>query len=229
MHDEIEYKSNYKLIITSAIGLWFILHFLSRWLVVFFYVTEEISLANVFFSTSTSLAVFSYSIIILIISGNNPGNFLSEQFDYKDVNYKRLLIYCCIAAAILIVEVLMIVGLVMYFNFFDLSDYETQDYTGNLFYKVFAALIMASVVAISEETFFRGVFWKLVNPTSKTQLILLIILNSVIFAFFHIDRFSGIYVIPSAIVLNIIYLKNDNLIYPVAFHFLQNFIVYLCM
>jgi membrane protease YdiL (CAAX protease family) len=85
---------------------------------------------------------------------------------------------------------------------------------------IIAILTVDIVPAIAEETLFRGVF--LNNLTRHYGVLKALIVISVLFAFIHVNPSVIVSIFLLGLILGYVYLKTENLIYPIMLHFFYN-------
>ncbi|MEI3611914.1 CPBP family intramembrane glutamic endopeptidase [Pseudogracilibacillus sp. SO30301A] len=89
--------------------------------------------------------------------------------------------------------------------------------------QMFCIFISACIIApVAEEFIFRGYFLKRI--AQKTNIIFSLIITNLIFAILHMD-YIGAFMF--GFLLSLIYLKTNNLLYPIMIHFLNNTLVSL--
>ena len=96
----------------------------------------------------------------------------------------------------------------------------TLSYEMDSFWKYIISLISLAVLpAICEELLFRGV---IVNSLKSKSYMFAIFVSSLMFAIFHFSLSQLIYPFCFGIILSIVYLKTDNLLFPILLHFANN-------
>lgn len=83
-------------------------------------------------------------------------------------------------------------------------------------------LIMAILPGICEELFFRGVFLKSLGLKMNFHVANLI--TSIIFAGLHFQPYKIVAMFLLSIILGYIYFYTRNILYPIVFHFMNNFL-----
>ena len=78
---------------------------------------------------------------------------------------------------------------------------------------------LAVIPAICEEILFRGV---LINTLKHKGHIFAIVASAIMFAIFHFSPLQLIYPICFGLILGIIYLRTQNIIFPIIIHFINN-------
>lgn len=96
----------------------------------------------------------------------------------------------------------------------------TLNYEINSFPKYLISLISLAVVpAICEELLFRGV---IINVLRERGTAFAIIMSSVMFSLFHFSLSQLIYPVCFGIILAIVYLRTNNIFFPMLLHFANN-------
>jgi len=78
---------------------------------------------------------------------------------------------------------------------------------------------LAIIPAVCEELLFRGV---IVNALKCKGNIFAIILSSIMFSIFHFSPSQLIYPVCFGLILSIVYLRTNNIIFPILLHFINN-------
>ena len=78
---------------------------------------------------------------------------------------------------------------------------------------------LALIPAICEELIFRGV---ITSALKQKGQIFAIVLSSIMFAMFHFSPSQLIYPICFGLILAIVYLRTNNIIFPILLHFINN-------
>ena len=93
-------------------------------------------------------------------------------------------------------------------------------YSINKPWKLFISIVsMAVIPAVCEELVFRGV---LVNALKSKGQIFAVILSSVMFAMFHFSPTQLLYPLFFGLILAIVYLRTNNIAFPIILHFINN-------
>jgi hypothetical protein len=86
------------------------------------------------------------------------------------------------------------------------------------------SLLILPIMAIYEEVLFRGVIYGLLKKHFKINIIISVLITSILFTLFHL-RFTYMGIIDLIIVsafFNYIYIRKQNLLYPIIVHLLYN-------
>ncbi len=78
---------------------------------------------------------------------------------------------------------------------------------------------LAVIPAVCEEMVFRGV---LVNALKHKGKVFAVVLSSVMFSIFHFSPSQLIYPICFGLILAIVYLRTNNILFPMLLHFINN-------
>ena len=78
---------------------------------------------------------------------------------------------------------------------------------------------LAVVPAICEEMLFRGV---LVNALKHKGKVFAVVISSIMFSIFHFSPSQLIYPICFGLILAIVYLRTNNILFPMLLHFINN-------
>jgi len=78
---------------------------------------------------------------------------------------------------------------------------------------------LAVIPAVCEELLFRGI---IVNALKHKGHVFAIVLSSVMFSIFHFSPSQLIYPICFGLILSIVYLRTNNIIFPILLHFINN-------
>lgn len=96
----------------------------------------------------------------------------------------------------------------------------TLSYEMDSFWKYIVSMIsLALLPAICEELLFRGV---IVNSLKSKSYMFAIFISSFMFAIFHFSLSQLIYPFCFGLILSVVYLKTDNLLFPMLLHFANN-------
>ena len=87
---------------------------------------------------------------------------------------------------------------------------------------IMAVFAMAILPAVVEELLFRGVIFK---SLKKYGPLLAILLSSLLFAMYHLNPMQLVYQFVMGVVFSVVYLKTNNLLYPIILHFVNNFAI----
>lgn len=204
----MERKNNY-----FVLGLLIILYFLSDFIINFIIIKLLGGYDN---KINYDLSVTYSRLIILIIVGAILNKKLSAYVKFKAVSLKKLLI---IILGSIIYSFLVV--LIKNQNIAEYSFHWSQEY--NIY------LISAIIVApFYEEIFYRGLPAEyLLNKNISP--IFIIILTSILFGLTHLPSINQVlYATIIGLITSWIYTRERNLVYPIIFHLVYNFIV-LCI
>lgn len=133
------------------------------------------------------------------------------------------LAFILISIALGIATLFLLSGTINYFQLLvDKMGIETGTlpYELNSWPKYLISLISLAVVpAICEELLFRGV---VVNGLKERGTAFAIIMSSVMFSLFHFSLAQLIYPVCFGIILAIVYLRTNNILFPMLLHFANN-------
>ena len=160
-------------------------------------------------------SLFMDGIIVLIFfffNKNKDNKILSKP------TFKKVLIYILLAVLLY----LLLYPIVTVFNniickFFPKSDFKYKLTTTNYFISLVSMVILP---AIAEELLFRGLIFK---GLQKHSNIFAIIMSSIMFSLFHLSLEQTIYPILMGLVLAVIMCYENNIIYCITIHFVNNF------
>ncbi len=144
----------------------------------------------------------------------------SEVFNKPD---KKSYKYLAICIAIGVASLFLLSGSLNYFQLLiDKLGFKsaTLSYKLNSPGKYLISLISLAVIpAICEELIFRGV---IVNGLKSKGTTFAIILSSIMFSMFHFSASQLIYPFCFGLILSIVYLRTQNIIFPIILHFTNN-------
>lgn len=89
---------------------------------------------------------------------------------------------------------------------------------------IILSILILPIMAIYEEVLFRGVIYGLLKKHFKINIIISVLITSMLFALVHlIFNYMGVidYIIVSSF-FNYIYIRKQNLLYPIIVHLLYN-------
>lgn len=92
----------------------------------------------------------------------------------------------------------------------------------SFFHMLFIFVSTCGVAPIAEEFIFRGLFLKRI--AKKTNMIVSLMVTNVLFAILHLD-FVGSFMF--GFLLSLIYVKTNNLLFPIIIHFINNTVLSL--
>ncbi len=165
---------------------------------------------------SLLLSIFMDGLLVLafFFFNKNKNNQIT-----KKPTAKKLLLYVALAIGcyLLFYPIVTVVNSVIY-KFFPSNDLKYNLTTTNYFISIISMVILP---AIAEELIFRGIIFKGLQKHSNTFAI---IVSAVMFALFHLSLEQTIYPILMGIVLAVIMCHENNIIYCIAIHFVNNFI-----
>ena len=122
-----------------------------------------------------------------------------------------------------IATLFLLAGTLNYFQFFIEKiglNISTPTIEINSFGNYLISLVSLAVIpAICEELLFRGV---LVNCLKHKGPMFAVVFSSIMFAIFHFSPLQLIYPICFGLILGIVYLRTDNIIFPILLHFINN-------
>ena len=84
---------------------------------------------------------------------------------------------------------------------------------------IISLISLALIPAVCEEILFRGV---IVNALKHKGYWFAIVLSSIMFSIFHFSPAQLIYPICFGLILAIVYLKTNNIVFPILLHFINN-------
>ncbi len=84
---------------------------------------------------------------------------------------------------------------------------------------IISLISLAVLPAICEELLFRGVITTALKPKGK---MFAVVVSSIIFSIFHFSPSQLIYPICFGLILGIVYLRTNNIIFPILLHFVNN-------
>lgn len=84
---------------------------------------------------------------------------------------------------------------------------------------IISLISLALIPAVCEELIFRGV---LVNTLKHKGKMFAIILSSIMFSIFHFSPSQLIYPMCFGLILGIVYLRTNNILFPIILHFINN-------
>ena len=84
---------------------------------------------------------------------------------------------------------------------------------------IISLISLAVIPAVCEEMIFRGV---LVNALKHKGKIFAVVLSSIMFSIFHFSPSQLIYPICFGLILGIVYLRTNNILFPMLLHFINN-------
>lgn len=87
-------------------------------------------------------------------------------------------------------------------------------------------ILMTVIVPISEELFYRGLFFNLIKRNNQKNYLIPIIITSTFFSIYHFD-FSFIFIdhFVFSVIVTSLYIKFKNLYYSIFFHVLTNYFI----
>ena len=80
-------------------------------------------------------------------------------------------------------------------------------------------LALAVIPAVCEEMIFRGV---LVNALKHKGKVFAVVISSIMFSIFHFSPTQLIYPVCFGLILSIVYLRTNNILFPMLLHFINN-------
>ena len=193
-----------------------------------FFATIGLIIASLFGVTSESFLLFLNTAVgSLILSIFMDGLIFLAFFIFnKNKNnkittkptIKKVLIYISIA----IICYLLLYPIVTIFNnliykFFPRNDLKYELTLANYFISLISMVLLP---AIAEELLFRGLIFKGLQKHSNTFAI---IISSLMFTLFHLSLEQTIYPILMGLVLAVIMCYENNIIYCIIVHFINNF------
>lgn len=84
---------------------------------------------------------------------------------------------------------------------------------------VISLISLAVIPAVCEELIFRGI---LVNALKSKGKVFAIVLSSIMFSIFHFSPSQLIYPICFGLILGVVYLRTNNILFPMLLHFINN-------
>ena len=84
---------------------------------------------------------------------------------------------------------------------------------------IVSLISMAIIPAVCEELIFRGVITTALKPKGQ---IFAVVLSSAMFAMFHFSPSQLIYPLCFGLILGIVYLRTNNILFPILLHFINN-------
>ena len=130
-------------------------------------------------------------------------------------------VFACIGLGI--ATLFLVSGVLNYFQLFiEKLGFKTSTlpYELNSTYSYIISLISLAVIpAVCEELIFRGI---LVNALKSKGQIFAIPLSSIMFSIFHFSPSQLIYPICFGLILSIVYLRTNNILFPMLLHFINN-------
>lgn len=141
----------------------------------------------------------------------------NETF-FKKCSLKKVLLYISIAIVILFILypfIACIDSVLIKLNWAKNASNPTMD-LGNFFLSIIFRVLLP---AICEEMIFRGIIFKGLKNKGKAFSI---ILTSFMFAIFHMSISQFVYQFLVALVLCVVMYYEDNLLYPIIIHFVNN-------
>ena len=166
-------------------------------------------ISRIFFIIITVLVAFA-----IISNLKNKDNIdIRKELNFKNLNFKLLfkVAFLSFFVRILVEQLIPIIGIE-----------ETIVTIPSSFLEIVIEIIVTWIFApIFEEIIFRfGLYNKL---NKKINYIISMLITSIIFAFIHDYKLDGIIIITIiSLIWNYFYYKTNNLIYPIALHFLHN-------
>lgn len=152
-------------------------------------------------------------LIFLFFNKNKDNKILSKP------KLKKVLTYILLAILfyLLLCPIVTVFNSVIY-NFFPKNDLKYELTTTNYFISLVSMVVLP---AIAEEILFRGLIFK---GLQKRSNIFAIIISSIMFSLFHLSLEQTIYPILMGLVLAVIMCYENNIIYCITIHLVNNFI-----
>lgn len=174
--------------------------------------------------TGSLVPQVSFLIVFFYVNEKRKINYkLANQINFK-INYLVLLM-------VILIGIMAIFGFTPLTNLIDYFTaqlgYSTQATNIDLssFWKFFGAIFYVALLpAICEELIFRGI---ITNGLKKYGIVVAIALSAVLFALMHQNLQQLIYQLFLGAIMAYIVLKTGSIIYTMALHFFNNFIIIL--
>ncbi len=177
--------------------------------------------------------VFSYLVIFIayvfyLLLGTNDANYFVINYgSYILILYNIIYIFylrrkniiLCKKTKPILPFIMLGISFACFCNMIILTINKNQVIDVNIYVLIFSSALIGP---IAEENIFRHLLVK--NIEKFNNKILTIIIASLIFAVMHDGIINIIYTFILGIILNIIYIKNKNLLYPIIVHCSANFI-----
>lgn len=173
-----------------------------------------------------------YSLVILFIIIQSVYVFLENQhynlnlFNSKGHNYRKIISF---GMALILINQLVFIFLVSK-KIISGPSGSIINQLGN--HEIFLFVYLLIIGPILEETFFRGIFYRLLLPTNKIKaastvinykLWIIIFINAILFSYLHSPSgLSSICYFIGSIILSISYLKSKDLKVPILLHSFNN-------
>ena len=151
--------------------------------------------------------------IFLFLNKKKDNHILKKPTTKKILFYVLLTIICYLLVNPIVNSFSSIIS-----HFFPINDLTYSLNTKNYFISLIS---MAVLPAIAEELLFRGIIFKGLQKRSNTFAI---IISAIMFALFHLSLQQTIYPLLMGIILAVIMCHENNIIYCILFHFLNNFL-----
>ena len=162
------------------------------------------------------LTLFMDVLLVLtffLFNKNKNNQIISKPTTKKVLTYVLLALACYI----LLYPIVTVFNSVIY-NFFPTNDLTYKLTTANYFVSLVSLVLLP---AVAEELIFRGIIFKGLQKRSNRFAI---IISSIMFSLFHLSLEQTIYPILMGIVLAVIMCYENNIIYCITVHLINNFI-----
>lgn len=162
-----------------------------------------------------SLAMDAIIILVFLIANKNKSNKI-----IKKPTIKKILIYSLLAIVcyLLLCPIVNVINELIYKIGIQPSNLTYKLTTTNYFISIISLVIAP---AIAEELLFRGLIFKGLQKGGNTFAI---IISALMFSLFHLSLEQTIYPFIMGLVFGVIMCKENNIIYCILVHLLNNFI-----
>jgi len=175
-----------------------------------FFTFIETAIGNLILSLFMDLFI----ICMFLFFNRNKNNKIFYKPTFKKISIYILITVLCY----LLINPVVISFNSLIYNFFPTNDLKYSLTTSNYLISIIS---MAILPAIAEELLFRGIIFKGLQKSGNTFAI---IISSKMFALFHLSLDQTIYPFIMGIILAVIMCHENNIIYCIIFHFLNNFL-----
>ena len=131
--------------------------------------------------------------------------------------------YVIICIVFGLVSFFLLSGLISHFEWFikllGYSDKSEPLVLNNIKDLLICYVSLAILPAVCEELLFRGV---IINCLKHKGKVFAVVLSSIMFAVFHFSPVQLIYPICWGLILGIVYLRTQNILFPILMHFINN-------
>lgn len=141
---------------------------------------------------------------------NDKNSFRVFKFEYFSIFIISLTLYFCYS--------------VSFYKICILNDFLTKP--NHPFESIDKIILMIVIVPISEEVFYRGLFFNLIKRNNQKNYLIPIIITSTFFSIYHFDfsiNFFDNFVF--SVIVTSLYIKFKNLYYSIFFHVLTNYVI----